>query len=682
MNDNPQKMPPVPPFVRFVASAVPMVFDNSLSYYEALCALWKYIQSMTDVINNNATLEDEFIEKVNELETYVNTYFDNLDVQTEINNKLDAMVEAGTLADIISQYLDSTAIFGFDTVADMVDAANLTNGSYARTLGYTTLNDGGGALYKIRTITNDDVVDGINIIAMNDADNTLVAELIKEPVPHVYDTVADMQAATSLVVGDSARTLGYYSLGDGGGGLYRVIETTGIDLSNTKYVSLDNDLAAELIITGEANVKQFGAKGDAEHDDTQAFYYSVRSADSIYIPTGRYILTDTISFDNKNIRGSNYTHVTIFGKITDPDKPILAVGGNSVVEGITVAYHEDYRTNNTAEGKRVGFLLNGGIGRDIALQQGTIRNCQASYCGTGFYSARNVFSCVFDTLKINNSYFRGFSLTGTARTGNVYTNIYINNMGFVVKNNTDSVAINQGFCLIGEESECTINQLNVEHLTAHQAVYLANIKGLSVGAIHIEGTMSRSAYQGFVHIDNCFGRIDVLSFYYTRHINNQRLIKLGNPYQTLGDHDIAGGLKGLIIGTLVCKGLNRPDRATYGYEPAYPIANSTISSSSLTTGFSFIDREAATGTYLLAIENYNWLTYDYEYNDSSVYESFPSNNHGNIQYQRLGSQVCRGATSARPTLARVVGLQYFDTTLNKLIVWNGSAWKDGSGASV
>ena len=30
---------PVPPFVRFVASAVPMVFDNSLSYYEALCAI-------------------------------------------------------------------------------------------------------------------------------------------------------------------------------------------------------------------------------------------------------------------------------------------------------------------------------------------------------------------------------------------------------------------------------------------------------------------------------------------------------------------------------------------------------------------------------------------------------------------------------------------------------------------
>ena len=60
--DKPQSMPPVPPFVKFVAASVPMVFDDSLSYYEALCALWKYISGMTDVINNNATLEEEYID--------------------------------------------------------------------------------------------------------------------------------------------------------------------------------------------------------------------------------------------------------------------------------------------------------------------------------------------------------------------------------------------------------------------------------------------------------------------------------------------------------------------------------------------------------------------------------------------------------------------------------------------
>ena len=104
-NDKPQRMPNVPPFVKFVCANVPMVFDDSLSYYEALCALWKYIQGMTDVINNNATLEEEYIEKFNELKTFVDEYFDNLDVQEEINNKLDAMAEDGTLADIIANFI-------------------------------------------------------------------------------------------------------------------------------------------------------------------------------------------------------------------------------------------------------------------------------------------------------------------------------------------------------------------------------------------------------------------------------------------------------------------------------------------------------------------------------------------------------------------------------------------------
>lgn len=184
-NDTPRRMPNVPPFVKFVCANVPMVFDDSLSYYEALCALWKYVQGMTDVINNNATLEEEYIEKFNELnqafndlKTWVETYFDNLDVQEEINNKLDDMAEQGVLADIISQYLNSIAIFGYDTLATMKASENLVAGSYARTLGYYTLNDGGGALYKIREITNDDTVDEAYIVEM--ADDTLVAELVKE----------------------------------------------------------------------------------------------------------------------------------------------------------------------------------------------------------------------------------------------------------------------------------------------------------------------------------------------------------------------------------------------------------------------------------------------------------------------------------------------------------------------
>lgn len=181
--DKPDRMPNVPPFVKFVASAVPMVFDNSLSYYEALCALWKYIQGMTDVINNNATLEEEYIVKFNELKTFVDEYFDNLDVQEEINNKLDQMAEDGTLQEIITAYIQANTAWCFDSVAAMKTAENFINGSYAHTYGYHSVNDGGGAFYKIRTVTNEDVVDESFIIAL--ADETLVAELIHDDFVNV-----------------------------------------------------------------------------------------------------------------------------------------------------------------------------------------------------------------------------------------------------------------------------------------------------------------------------------------------------------------------------------------------------------------------------------------------------------------------------------------------------------------
>lgn len=84
---------------------LPLVYDDSLSYYELLC---KVVQYLNDVIanadglyNDVQALKDAF----NQLQDYVNNYFDNLDIQEEINNKLDDMVEDGTLAGLINNTL-------------------------------------------------------------------------------------------------------------------------------------------------------------------------------------------------------------------------------------------------------------------------------------------------------------------------------------------------------------------------------------------------------------------------------------------------------------------------------------------------------------------------------------------------------------------------------------------------
>lgn len=113
--------------------------DSITRMYESFLALQDYVNDTKD------ELEDAF----NNLDNYVRNYFDNLDVQEEINNKLDQMLEDGVLTEIIQQFLQSTAIWGFDTLSDLQQATNLISGSFAKTLGYYTINDGGGCLYKI-----------------------------------------------------------------------------------------------------------------------------------------------------------------------------------------------------------------------------------------------------------------------------------------------------------------------------------------------------------------------------------------------------------------------------------------------------------------------------------------------------------------------------------------------------
>lgn len=132
-------------------------------------------QGFNTFSTNVTNTVNSYITQFNELYSYVHDYFDNLDVQEEINNKLDEMAESGQLADIISQYLSSTAIFGYDTISDVKNADNLVAGSYAKTIGYLTENDNGGSLYKVRTRTLSDDIDNNKLVAIG---NNLVGELV------------------------------------------------------------------------------------------------------------------------------------------------------------------------------------------------------------------------------------------------------------------------------------------------------------------------------------------------------------------------------------------------------------------------------------------------------------------------------------------------------------------------
>lgn len=195
----------IPKFRRFVIQNFPFIeqdFD-ALTDYSLISKITEYLNKV--IASQNHTNEDvvELQQQFVALQDYVKEYFDDLNIQTEVNNKLDAMVESGELATIINEEVfeqlndaiddlsDSissinddidaievklgTKITAFDTVAAMKSATTLSNGSYARTSGFYSQNDQGGALYLIRTKNDAETINEMDKLAIGDS---LVACLI------------------------------------------------------------------------------------------------------------------------------------------------------------------------------------------------------------------------------------------------------------------------------------------------------------------------------------------------------------------------------------------------------------------------------------------------------------------------------------------------------------------------
>lgn len=96
------------PFKHLVATIgnLPTSFVDSMSYYECIAWLVKYLETkVIPAINNNAEATEELQAYYTQLKEYVDNYFDNLDVQEEINNKLDVMAKDGTLEELIDEHI-------------------------------------------------------------------------------------------------------------------------------------------------------------------------------------------------------------------------------------------------------------------------------------------------------------------------------------------------------------------------------------------------------------------------------------------------------------------------------------------------------------------------------------------------------------------------------------------------
>lgn len=106
------------PFKRCVLQNFPFIEEDfdALTNYGLLCKVVAYLNKVIESQNEVQGVTEEIVTSFNNLYDYVEDYFDNLDVQDEIDNKLDQMAEDGTLESILQKIITQDDYANFHTL--------------------------------------------------------------------------------------------------------------------------------------------------------------------------------------------------------------------------------------------------------------------------------------------------------------------------------------------------------------------------------------------------------------------------------------------------------------------------------------------------------------------------------------------------------------------------------------
>lgn len=166
------------PFKWCVIQNFPFIEEDfdAITNYQLLCKVVEYLNNTINATNELGEEVEDISSNFIELKNYVDNYFNNLDVQDEVNNKLDEMVQNGTFDNLINKYISSHILNVFNNVEELKNA-NLNNGTFAKTMGYYNSSDLGGGNY---IISNEQLQsDNGSIIQLN---NGLFAILIEKNI--------------------------------------------------------------------------------------------------------------------------------------------------------------------------------------------------------------------------------------------------------------------------------------------------------------------------------------------------------------------------------------------------------------------------------------------------------------------------------------------------------------------
>ena len=226
---------------------------------------------------------------------------------------------------------------------------------------------------ELEEIITDTVLDNIDELESD-------VEHLKNSVRY-YDTVSDLRTG-DVKVGEVIKTLGYYSINDGGGAYYQIRQRQETDIEDSAFIIFVGELTAELLPDNNVvNIRQLGARSQ----DTNNNKYDIASYITkymvwnkkvpnrlrLYIPSGIWYssgveLTNTDGFDIYGDFGFShqwYANSTIITSLNDNQDYILQIGTTTnTVENYSlkniIFSTADFTYNQTRGGFTYGGIKN------------------------------------------------------------------------------------------------------------------------------------------------------------------------------------------------------------------------------------------------------------------------------------------------------------------------------------
>lgn len=385
MDANFNAMIPLKPFRFWCQKVLPLVYDDSLSYFELLCKVVDYLNNTMTDVNTLGENFNQLVVLYNQLSEYVRDYFASLDAQEMINNKLDEMATNGELDSLISpvvtEWLQANVIpFGATVIVDKTlsisnAAADSQNtGIAVETERTRAINEEDKKInFPIREDGTVDFGNNGQILRSKSGGQT---EWIDPATP----TQEQINTSVNAWLDDNPSA------------------TTTVEDDSLTEVKFTDELKKKTI-KDYVTPEMFGAvgSGDLDDDDTDAvraaLKYSIDNGKKLLLPNTYYItrslLTDTDYTTAKiNIEGCK----PCFDSSNEPDEygGIKFANGTNLFDGLTITGSIMRVTLAPVSQTKFGSIFNNCELRAFIMQYCTITNILSFANDTRFYALTRI----------------------------------------------------------------------------------------------------------------------------------------------------------------------------------------------------------------------------------------------------------------------------------------------------